>query len=497
MRLLGTDDSRVDHASRASPIVIWRQLDFLPPSPPPPRVEDSSIWAMAMHESADNAASDPQSARNPVANSTERRDNVVKQKAGERREENTVVIPRGGVGDDIAVNNESYEMSKSYADEKSHDFEGPPFFPENSSSRGTESFILVAQTTPVHRLPNELLSEIFEGFLASSLAEDPFLDNPVAMIAASIARVCRTWRQVAYRTPRLWTHLKLPFRPGRLDAYLQHYLVLSRGLPLHIQLANGSIPQLGPMSAYSSRWNTIDLHGRGSDFAESLPPISTPQLEGVNIRLSGCTPSDQTLSLAFLKDASKLSRLAVIASNESHLFTLTLPLASPIVSLKLDIAMLRLSCIIPPLRQCRKTLRELDLAISDPYSTVIGPDEVYRKPVSLRALKSLVLRRNSIDFLRYIKARHLEELVFELPAALISSNLLAFLVRSPSAAIHLRRLDLRYRDNDAETETLLQCFELMSNIEELRVVTASRADDVGKLFGDLECCEDEPPCYQG
>ena len=155
--------------------------------------------------------------------------------------------------------------------------------------------------------------------------------------------------------------------------------------------------------------------------------------------------------------------------------------------------MLRLSCIIPPLRQCCKTLRELDLVITDPYSTVIGPDEVYRKPVSLRALKSLVLRRNSIDFLRYIKARHLKELVFEIPAALIPSNLLAFLIRSPSAAIHLRRLDFRYRDNDAETEILLQCFELTSNVEELRVVTASRADDVGKLFGDLECCEDEAP----
>ncbi|KAI5831646.1 hypothetical protein K523DRAFT_409668 [Schizophyllum commune Tattone D] len=439
MRLLGTDDSRVDHASRASPIVIF----------------GGSLTLMAMHESAYNAVSDPQGARDPVANSTDYCDNVVEQELGERRKENTVFMHEEGVGDDNIVNNESCEMSKSYADEKFHDFEGPPFFPENSSSRNTASFILVAQTNPVHRLPNELLSEIFEGFLASSLAENPFLDNPVRMIAASIASVCRTWRRVAYGTPRLWTHLKLPFKLERLDAYLQHYLVLSRGFPLHIQFANGSIPQLGPMSAYSSRWNTIDLHGRGSDFADSLPPISTPQLESVHIRLSGCTPSDQTLSLAFLKDASKFSRLAVIASNKSHLFTLTLPLSSPIVSLKLDIAMLRLSCSIPPLRQCRKTLRELDLAITDPYSTVIGPDEVYRKPVSLRALKSLVLRRNSIDFLRYIKARHLEELVFEIPAALIPSNLLAFLIRSPSAAIHLRRLDFRYRDDDAETETLL------------------------------------------
>ncbi|KAL1670144.1 hypothetical protein GGF50DRAFT_122552 [Schizophyllum commune] len=446
MRLLGTDDSRVDHASRASPIVIF----------------GGSLTLMAMHESAYNAVSDPQGARDPVANSTDYCDNVVEQELGERRKENTVFMHEEGVGDDNIVNNESCEMSKSYADEKFHGFEGPPFFPENSSSRNTASFILVAQTNPVHRLPNELLSEIFEGFLASSLAENPFLDNPVRMIAASIASVCRTWR-------------RLPFKLERLDAYLQHYL-----------FANGSIPQLGPMSAYSSRWNTIDLHGRGSDFADSLPPISTPQLESVHIRLSGCTPSDQTLSLAFLKDASKFSRLAVIASNKSHLFTLTLPLSSPIVSLKLDIAMLRLSCSIPPLRQCRKTLRELDLAITDPYSTVIGPDEVYRKPVSLRALKSLVLRRNSIDFLRYIKARHLEELVFQIPAALIPSNLLAFLIRSPSAAIHLRRLDFRYRDNDAETEILL-------NVEELRVVTASRADDVGKLFEDLECCEDEAP----
>ncbi|KAL1700662.1 hypothetical protein EV121DRAFT_283233 [Schizophyllum commune] len=439
MRLLGTDDSRVDHASRASPIVIF----------------GGSLTLMAMHESAYNAVSDPQGARDPVANSTDYCDNVVEQELGERRKENTVFMHEEGVGDDNIVNNESCEMSKSYADEKFHDFEGPPFFPENSSSRNTASFILVAQTNPVHRLPNELLSEIFEGFLASSLAENPFLDNPVRMIAASIASVCRTWRRVAYGTPRLWTHLKLPFKLERLDAYLQHYLVLSRGFPLHIQFANGSIPQLGPMSAYSSRLNTIDLHGRGSDFADSLPPISTPQLESVHIRLSGCTPSDQTLSLAFLKDASKFSRLAVIASNKSHLFTLTLPLSSPIVSLKLDIAMLRLSCSIPPLRQCRKTLRELDLAITDPYSTVIGPDEVYRKPVSLRALKSLVLRRNSIDFLRYIKARHLEELEFEIPAALVPSNLLAFLIRSPSAAIHLRRLDFRYRDNDAETEILL------------------------------------------
>ncbi|KAF9560630.1 hypothetical protein CPC08DRAFT_665167 [Agrocybe pediades] len=77
--------------------------------------------------------------------------------------------------------------------------------------------------TPIRRLPDDMLSEIFLWCLPDkhnavmSAAEAPLL----------LGRVCSRWRYVAYRTPRLWESLHIPIptppTPGTLNYSTSHH----------------------------------------------------------------------------------------------------------------------------------------------------------------------------------------------------------------------------------------------------------------------------------
>ena len=65
--------------------------------------------------------------------------------------------------------------------------------------------IFARMNGPIHRLPAELLSEIFL-HLRELLIPDYRYPNPTPALDSTITRVCRSWRHVAHGTPLLWQY---------------------------------------------------------------------------------------------------------------------------------------------------------------------------------------------------------------------------------------------------------------------------------------------------
>jgi len=89
----------------------------------------------------------------------------------------------------------------------------------------------------IKHLPVEVLSEIFI-LVVKSWSSDLFghggLPPPM-----QLARICRTWRQIAFSTPLLWTFIRIVLPTKRLDVYeelIREWIARSAGCPLHLQI---------------------------------------------------------------------------------------------------------------------------------------------------------------------------------------------------------------------------------------------------------------------
>ena len=88
--------------------------------------------------------------------------------------------------------------------------------------------------SPIHCLPQELLSDIF-------LLCDHTSDTSPTSFAWTVAHVCSRWRQTAFNTPRLWSTIILDVSSlhvikHRLDSRLQFLdtcLALSKTVPIN------------------------------------------------------------------------------------------------------------------------------------------------------------------------------------------------------------------------------------------------------------------------
>ena len=86
---------------------------------------------------------------------------------------------------------------------------------------------------PIHLLPAEILSEIFLKLRAFIVADGEPLPDPIPKLDKTITRVCKTWRNIAYGTPTLWTNLTSQ-DPKLIDSYLERYLPLASGCRLDL-----------------------------------------------------------------------------------------------------------------------------------------------------------------------------------------------------------------------------------------------------------------------
>jgi hypothetical protein len=125
---------------------------------------------------------------------------------------------------------------------------------------------LDAYKYPILTLPIEITSEIFVHFLP------PYPERPPATELSSphiLGQICRTWREIAFGTPRLWRALEL--RDGSSTMALEllgTWLSRAKNCPLSICLEYNKyypdmvievIPFVEAIIAHAKRWEYIDL----------------------------------------------------------------------------------------------------------------------------------------------------------------------------------------------------------------------------------------------
>ncbi|KAJ7923355.1 hypothetical protein B0H13DRAFT_2316545 [Mycena leptocephala] len=177
----------------------------------------------------------------------------------------------------------------------------------------------LALLSPVRRLPDDVVREVFIATLPSS--RNPAISSDEGPLL--LCGICKSWRAVALATPRLWAsiHIVIP-AASKLQAALVSLVATwferSGTVPLEISMVYSKIwdpepdscdlsPFLSTLAAASRRWRNLQLilpnPGADSLFA-SLSPEDVPLLQTVALCNTPSAASHDTSPLAFLASTS-------------------------------------------------------------------------------------------------------------------------------------------------------------------------------------------------
>ncbi|KAI3615734.1 hypothetical protein WG66_010302 [Moniliophthora roreri] len=269
----------------------------------------------------------------------------------------------------------------------------------------------------VHRLPNELLTLIFEEgscFASPRMFEPKYPSIPVQPVNTisfmlTVLHVCRRWREVAIHTPALWTSL-LVSRPNSLDPeklldlkdyqkpmdWVAKAIKRSQHLPLDVTLDCSNIapvPAIKQLIPESHRWRSLSII---VPCVQSLPlilsnlrEVDAPLLESLEITANKLhTDRDPILEDVppFFNSTPKLTHVRL---NRVHLQWDAKPLH--------QLTTLELRFIVwPDFHELRHlllhspTLENLVLHFDDNAFTNL--DRQGRAPIPIPCLRSLELR---------------------------------------------------------------------------------------------------------
>ncbi|KAJ8514622.1 hypothetical protein ONZ45_g7859 [Pleurotus djamor] len=181
----------------------------------------------------------------------------------------------------------------------------------------------------VSRLPNEVLSIIFEYVAAHELRQSHKIKPHARWLPVS--QVCRLWRNVAINTPRIWGtiyfHNKLEL--ARL------FLERSKSAPLHIK-SNCFTPNLDVAAlwfSHASRLRTIDLNVGSLDtttWTSLFKTLKAPNLEALALAEHHATHFDFATEV----DADHVARLREVKLHDCY-FDLRTPYLSEVRSLNI------------------------------------------------------------------------------------------------------------------------------------------------------------------
>ncbi|KAL1700663.1 hypothetical protein EV121DRAFT_283234 [Schizophyllum commune] len=340
----------------------------------------------------------------------------------------------------------------------------------SASSRSSQSSVdhETVSTSPIQSLPTELISEIFLWLFTALMGSD--VPNPIPTFVKAVSFVCAEWRHIAHGMPQLWTHIKPPGRrdwyvDNRIEAYLEHYLPLSNGRPLHLRL---QYPHETVLQQLAPRLQELRLVG-----IRGVRPITTPLLETALLTMSDLCPHPYyptKVSLAFLQDAPRLKTLDLVIHSAAPDCELTLPPTACITVLHLEIESVSFAALVPPLRQCSATLKELKLLVCRTSGLGVATQVV--EPIRLPALKDLVLQWNAPGLLLFIIAPALKSLSFGAQQGAVGGILLRYLIRLLKhdvpvmlTGLHIEKVSMAL-DADVHIE---RCLQLLPNLEELRI----------------------------
>ncbi|KIK69383.1 hypothetical protein GYMLUDRAFT_255901 [Collybiopsis luxurians FD-317 M1] len=163
-----------------------------------------------------------------------------------------------------------------------------------------QALLLRSLLAPIHRLPNELLSRIFD-----CACEDMTARRGISDAAFSLSAVCSRWRSLSLSHPKMWSNICLHYSYGsKLDAPFDLYIERSKQQLLTLQLGAYSPNQvfIQKLVACCSRWQNVTLTG-SSSFMEALYALGLnfPALEtltifgGTNLEIFTHAPKLRTL----------------------------------------------------------------------------------------------------------------------------------------------------------------------------------------------------------
>ncbi|KAI3604012.1 hypothetical protein WG66_000794 [Moniliophthora roreri] len=140
--------------------------------------------------------------------------------------------------------------------------------------------------SPVHRIPAEVLAQIFTFCCEKNTLKPIFVNSGIARRrrriwvditpAVDLSRVCSRWREVTLSTPRLWSSIGVDFDENgwkgdgdRLMRMVQLFIARSKSSPLDLQvdfshpdrddIAPEFVPALQCLIDTCSRWSTLSL----------------------------------------------------------------------------------------------------------------------------------------------------------------------------------------------------------------------------------------------
>ncbi|KAI5894512.1 uncharacterized protein SCHCODRAFT_02617182 [Schizophyllum commune H4-8] len=359
-------------------------------------------------------------------------------------------------------------------------------------------------TSPVRRLPLEILSEVF-----AILYDEEIESWDKAYITIYIlSRVCSTWRALARGTPRLWLEIPTLVHTPR-DTYhphmhhLEDHISLSGSLPLrlsHHEPADDILLDrfLLKFRPHLPRLAYIDIDGSYYYFSVMRSLFNVPNLVEVMLVLHG---APHPVALDFLLDAKELETLELSHTNtdpENFARDIRLPALPTLTSLSLEFnALMSMDTLMGALYACCSGLEFLNLSLG------FTRDACTFTRLELPALTSLRLADTGYTILEYLSTPSLEVLCisaaiepFGVTATMESDgdpfpSLTAFVTRIP------RPRKLKELRAGATTRSVDTFLGFLDNLDDLEVLLIGDRSYTGLFSKDLltwlTCVDDQEP----
>lgn len=165
-----------------------------------------------------------------------------------------------------------------------------------------------ASLPPIHRMPDEMLGEIFMACLSTNHRREATDDT--GRFPALAMRICRRWRDVTISTPRLWTQLDVDIQRTKCTSLrrrqIQEQIARSGACPLDIFIRFPEVcgPQweeidgprydkanqlTDPLFSELHRWRSVHLEGAAqiTEVLTGLDPSKLTALEEIELNLDG------------------------------------------------------------------------------------------------------------------------------------------------------------------------------------------------------------------
>ncbi|KAL1690195.1 hypothetical protein GGG16DRAFT_56166 [Schizophyllum commune] len=327
---------------------------------------------------------------------------------------------------------------------------------------------------PIRRLPKELLIDIF--FLLA-------YESPLRTlhVAATIARVCIVWRDIAHGLTDFWT--KAVVNSARdLKGYCELFLPLTEEKLSDLRCDNREA--LGSLWDYiephASRWRRITLGARLSEIPD-LKVIYMERLERLIVDAYD-TPVSAELSALDFVVAPNLRHIGLTIDVLQSERQLHIPAMRALTSLTVEaMESFPATRVLPLLRECAQTLQFLTLKIRHPSDRPEGSSPTSASNIfRMTALSELRVNDSACALLNYIIAPFIIELILSTVPAKGSQWLLGFLTRNQESR-HLLGFRV-YQTEERDISAWIPCLELIPSVIDLHFDELLSNEDFLKLL---------------